>query len=419
MEPKNIRINKKIGKAKSFARYIANVRKKENLTQKSLAEKINVSDRTISKWENDLTVPDLYSIKSICIGLKISPNALILSQLSFIDYVFIFSKILGSFIKMIFNNIVKIILFVILIFLAIYFINNFNVVNIYSLTYESKDITIKNGIFIQNKGRNTLLVNNISINDLDYEYTDLDLSLYVLVNGDKIVLYESDNLDDILIQELNGYPDVLKNDVIKTMKNNLFLDVKVTDINLNEEIYKCKIVFIKEFSNDKFIYQTYKSNSEYRLDYEEFLNGNVLNKEYVNYMSYYFVDDYRDSLDFYEEDVIVAYDDDNNKLRDLGYDYDKRLNKYYKFNDNKEIIYQNDVKLLFSQEIKNNYEYRVYYYILKNRIDFVIYDIDIKVSLLKYYVKQNSVDCREGDCQNYLDDIEYILAEYKAISEIL
>ena len=418
MEPKNIRINKKIGKAKSFARYIANVRKKENLTQKSLAEKINVSDRTISKWENDLTVPDLYSIKSICIGLKISPNALILSQLSFIDYVFIFSKILGSFIKMIFNNIVKIILFVILIFLAIYFINNFNVVNIYSLTYESKDITIKNGIFIQNKGINTLLINNISINDLDYEYTDLDLSLYVLVNGDKIILYESDNLEDILIQELDGYPDVLKNDVIKTMKSNLFLDVKVTDINLNEEIYKCKIVFIEEFSNDKFIYQTYKSNSEYSLDYEKFLNGNVLNKEYVNYMSYYFVDDYRDSLDSYEEDAIVAYDDDN-KLRDLGYDYDKRLNVYTKIDGEKNITYQDTVKVLFSQKIKNNYEYRVYYYILKNRIDFSIYNNEVKVIKYKYYIDNNSTDCREGECQNYLDDIEYILAEYKAISEIL
>ena len=414
MEPKNIRINKKIGKAKSFARYIANVRKKENLTQKSLAEKINVSDRTISKWENDLTVPDLYSIKSICIGLKISPNALILSQLSFIDYVFIFSKILGSFIKMIFNNIVKIILFVILIFLAIYFINNFNVVNIYSLTYESKDITIKNGIFIQNKGRNTLLVNNININDLDYEYTDLDLSLYVLVNGDKIILYESDNLEDILIQELDGYPIYLKKDVIKTMKNNLFLDVKVTDINLNEEIYKCKIVFKKEFSNDKFIYQTYKSNSEYRLDYEEFLNGNVLNKEYVNYMNYYFVDDYRDSLDSYEENAIVAYDDDN-KLRDLGYDYDKRLNVYTKVDGEKNITYQDSVKVFSVNEKKN----LISYYVKKYRIDYSGYDEFNKTIKFKYYVELNYMDCREGDCQNYLDDIEYILAEYKAILETL
>ena len=414
MEPKNIRINKKIGKAKSFARYIANVRKKENLTQKSLAEKINVSDRTISKWENDLTVPDLYSIKSICIGLKISPNALILSQLSFIDYVFIFSKILGSFIKMIFNNIVKIILFVILIFLAIYFINNFNVVNIYSLTYESKDITIKNGIFIQNKGRNSLLVNNISINDLDYEYTDLDLSLYVLVNGDKIILYESDNLEDILIQELDGYPIYLKKDVIKTMKNNLFLDVKVTDINLNEKLYKCKIVFIEEFSNDKFIYQTYKSNSEYSLDYEKFLNGSVLNNEYVSYMSYYFVNDYRDSLDSYEEDAIVAYDDDN-KLRDLGYDYDKRLNVYTKVDGEKNITYQESVNVLYLQYNENLYKY----YIKKYRIDVYHYDYDDEKLRLKYYLKQNLVDCREGNCQNYLSAIEYILAEYKTILKTL
>ena len=49
----------------SFAKNIINLRLKRNLTQKALAEKIQVSDRTISKWENRLTVSYLINIRNI------------------------------------------------------------------------------------------------------------------------------------------------------------------------------------------------------------------------------------------------------------------------------------------------------------------------------------------------------------------
>ena len=46
-------------------KFIALKRKQKNLTQEQLAEKLNVSRQTISKWESDSTSPDLESIVKI------------------------------------------------------------------------------------------------------------------------------------------------------------------------------------------------------------------------------------------------------------------------------------------------------------------------------------------------------------------
>lgn len=42
-----------------FGRSISSYRKKMNLSQKELANKLNVSDKVISRWENDITLPDI------------------------------------------------------------------------------------------------------------------------------------------------------------------------------------------------------------------------------------------------------------------------------------------------------------------------------------------------------------------------
>lgn len=44
---------------KTIGQFIAVLRKANGLTQKQLAEKLNVSDKTVSRWERDETLPDL------------------------------------------------------------------------------------------------------------------------------------------------------------------------------------------------------------------------------------------------------------------------------------------------------------------------------------------------------------------------
>ena len=46
--------------------FIAVLRKEQGLTQEQLAEKLGVSNRSVSRWENGNTLPDLSLMKSIC-----------------------------------------------------------------------------------------------------------------------------------------------------------------------------------------------------------------------------------------------------------------------------------------------------------------------------------------------------------------
>lgn len=57
-----------------FAKFIADKRKEANLTQKELAERLYVTDTTISKWERGLSYPDITLISTICKELKISEH---------------------------------------------------------------------------------------------------------------------------------------------------------------------------------------------------------------------------------------------------------------------------------------------------------------------------------------------------------
>ena len=52
-------------------------RKSKNLTQAELANKLGVSDRAISKWENGRGLPDYEYVQDLCNELDISFNEFI------------------------------------------------------------------------------------------------------------------------------------------------------------------------------------------------------------------------------------------------------------------------------------------------------------------------------------------------------
>lgn len=60
-----------------IGKFIAKCRKKNNLTQMQLAEKLNITDRAISKWENGKAMPDSSIMLDLCAELKISVNELL------------------------------------------------------------------------------------------------------------------------------------------------------------------------------------------------------------------------------------------------------------------------------------------------------------------------------------------------------
>jgi len=57
-----------------IGKYIAFKRKEQDLTQKQLAEKLNMSDKSVSKWERGICLPDVTVYLELCKILGISIN---------------------------------------------------------------------------------------------------------------------------------------------------------------------------------------------------------------------------------------------------------------------------------------------------------------------------------------------------------
>lgn len=61
----------------AFAKFISEKRSAAGLTQKELAERLYVTDTTVSKWERGLSYPDISLISSICRELNITEHEFI------------------------------------------------------------------------------------------------------------------------------------------------------------------------------------------------------------------------------------------------------------------------------------------------------------------------------------------------------
>ena len=62
---------------KSIGETISSLRKKKELTQNELAEKMNVTDKAVSKWERDLSCPDVNTISRLAEVLDVSVEDLL------------------------------------------------------------------------------------------------------------------------------------------------------------------------------------------------------------------------------------------------------------------------------------------------------------------------------------------------------
>lgn len=63
-----------------IGKLIAACRKKEQLTQLQLAERLNVTDRAVSKWETGRSLPDSAIMLELCAVLKISVTDLLCGE---------------------------------------------------------------------------------------------------------------------------------------------------------------------------------------------------------------------------------------------------------------------------------------------------------------------------------------------------
>ncbi|HIR73969.1 TPA: helix-turn-helix transcriptional regulator [Candidatus Ventrenecus avicola] len=74
---------------KSIEEMICSLRKEKGMTQNDLAEKMNVTDKAVSKWERNLSCPDINSIPKLAeiLGTSVEDllNAQVKKQVNKID----------------------------------------------------------------------------------------------------------------------------------------------------------------------------------------------------------------------------------------------------------------------------------------------------------------------------------------------
>ena len=68
-----------------IGKFIADCRKKANLTQMQLAEKLGITDRAISKWETGKSLPDSSIMLELCHILGITVNDLLSGEVIIMD----------------------------------------------------------------------------------------------------------------------------------------------------------------------------------------------------------------------------------------------------------------------------------------------------------------------------------------------
>lgn len=389
-----------------FASTIYNIRSERNLTQKQLAEIIGISDRTISKWERGDTVPDLYSIRNICNKLNVSPSSIVKSKKTLKDRLNTFKRDIFKVFNYLLKNIIIICFAITFFFLLIYFINNYNMVKVYNIKYESDNINIKHSYLIKTKSINLLTVNKISLDKIKYTPKTIKIELYTYYYGDKYILYEGNSLDDIYIEEAKNSKDILNNDVINSMKNSLYLDIYATN-DLDEETkYSSILTLQKELSSNKLTYDKAALNDKYDNRYLSFLN---IDKDYS--LENHIVDN---NLEV-EEDISKLKNE--NKLESLGYEYDDKRRIYYKDEDDYYLEYLVETGTFKYIKKRNNYKLEVVCHDESRRI--FINEIDNnKINLSKKFINNEFV-CISGYCEKYKNEIYKILSDYQEITHIL
>lgn len=394
-------------KCTDFANTIYNIRKERNITQKELADLIGVSDRTISKWENGSTVPDLETIKKLCNELGISPDSIVKSEKNYKDRLQDFKRMVGKFLNYILKNIFLIGFIVVFILLLAYFINNYNTIRIYNLTYESKNITFKDGYFFKTKVLNIITINNIKLEKINYEPTSTKIELYTYLNGDKHVIYESNSLNNIYIEESKSYSDLLTKDVIENIKNNLYIKVYTTDIDNNNYSYESKLILKQKLNNNKLCYNEYIKEQNKKIEDLGLQNPFLVLKE--------------NGYNMDSTKPVVESDNSINKLESLGFTYDGKTKTYTKVDEDGGVIeYKQSSKVIKKEKLVNGLKYTTRYVVDRNTVTFLVSeDKDKIIYKVQYFLQSRTYSCLKGTCKNNKKEIDYIISVYNEIMDIL
>lgn len=211
-----------------IGQFIKNLRIKNNLTQKELADKYNVSYQAVSKWENGKSIPDLTIIKKMSEDFNFDINELLDAK----------NKVKESKFKK--EYFLLLIFFLILIVIIFWLIFQKNSFEFKTLSSACHDFNIS-GSIAYNKEQSSIYITNVTYcggNDLA-KYQNIvctlyeeDKNTYIKISENSYEENEPIKLENYLQTVefvINDYESKCKN----YQNNSLFIEIKaMTEENI-------------------------------------------------------------------------------------------------------------------------------------------------------------------------------------------
>lgn len=218
-----------------FGKFIKEIRKKNNLTQKQLAEKYNVTYQAVSKWENGKNMPDTSLIKQMSKDFNISLEELFDGEL----------KKENKTNKNLILTTALIIAILIIIVLLVSLKNKDSGFEFKKISSSCNNFEIS-GSIAYNKSKSS-----IHITDIEYcgdenpeQYEEIECVLYESADNTdtKISSYKYDGKENITLEEFLEKTTLAVEHYDKTCKiyseNSLFLSINATDSTGKTTTYK-------------------------------------------------------------------------------------------------------------------------------------------------------------------------------------
>ncbi len=148
-----------------IGKFIKEIRTKNNLTQKDLADKYNVTYQAVSKWENGKNLPDILLIRQMAKDFNINVEDLLDGSVNKHKNYFIY--------------IIPIIVTILIIIISLVISNMDNSFNSKTITSLCSDFNV-NGMISYDKNKSSIFISNVNYNGCedDKVYKKIECNLY-------------------------------------------------------------------------------------------------------------------------------------------------------------------------------------------------------------------------------------------------
>lgn len=224
-----------------MGQHISELRKSKGYTQKNLGDILDVSDKTVSKWEKGIVAPDITILSSLAKTLGVSIDEILageeeISESNTIEAIDVYSTLTKRKLIKIFMTCI---LFVLLCSFLVFRIEDYYSWHVDKI-YTSGDISLK-GYLVSNNKESKLVINKFYLSN---GYDDKQVkAVNVIVKNKNEEIYNK----EIYFTELIELKNALKNQIISIEsdlvmdKNDLEIIITPIDNDYESDSYNIKI----------------------------------------------------------------------------------------------------------------------------------------------------------------------------------